>query len=149
MGKIIIFILFQIIQIAVSADFYKTLGVSSDASETEIKKAFRKLSLQYHPDKNPGNEKAAKQYVEVNRAYEVLSDAEKRQVYDLQGEDGLQNMGQTDIFGNKLSKKGPNAAANIEVTLEDLYNGAIKEYTIQKNVLCSLLTLQVLGLELF
>lgn len=64
-------------------DYYKTLGLSENASEEEIKKAYRKLAFQYHPDRNPGNTKQAEQkFKEINEAYEVLSDPHKRQQYD-------------------------------------------------------------------
>lgn len=63
-------------------DYYKVLGVSRKADEKEIKKAFRKLAQQYHPDKNQGDEEAERKFKEVNEAYTVLSDAEKRSHYD-------------------------------------------------------------------
>ncbi len=63
-------------------DYYKVLGVERKADETEIKKAFRKLAQQYHPDKNPGNAEAEQKFKEINEAYTVLSDAEKRSQYD-------------------------------------------------------------------
>ncbi|MCX6048575.1 MAG: DnaJ domain-containing protein [Chloroflexi bacterium] len=63
-------------------DYYKILGVERTADETEIKKAFRKLAQQYHPDKNPGNAEAERKFKEINEAYTVLSDAEKRVQYD-------------------------------------------------------------------
>jgi curved DNA-binding protein len=63
-------------------DYYKILGVSRNADEKEIKKAFRKLAQQYHPDKNPGNQEAERKFKEVNEAYTVLSDADKRSKYD-------------------------------------------------------------------
>src|SRR5512146_3112761 len=66
-------------------DYYKTLGVDKNADEKEIKKAFRKLARQYHPDMNPGNKDAEKQFKEINEAYEVLSDADKRAKYDQLG----------------------------------------------------------------
>jgi molecular chaperone DnaJ len=63
-------------------DYYEVLGVNKDASEAEIKKAFRKLARKYHPDVNPGNKIAEHKFKEMNEAYEVLSDAKKRQQYD-------------------------------------------------------------------
>ncbi len=66
-------------------DYYKTLGVSKNADEKEIKKAFRKLARQFHPDVNPGDKDAEKHFKELNEAYEVLSDADKRAKYDQLG----------------------------------------------------------------
>lgn len=63
-------------------DYYKTLGVAKSASQEEIKKAYRKLALKYHPDKNAGNKQAEEKFKEVSEAYEVLGDAEKRKKYD-------------------------------------------------------------------
>ncbi|HET9954434.1 MAG TPA: J domain-containing protein [Polyangiaceae bacterium] len=72
-----------------AADFYKELGVSRDASADEIKKAYRKLAAQLHPDKNPGDKKAEARFKAVNRAHQVLSDQEMRKRYDEFGEEGL------------------------------------------------------------
>ena len=63
-------------------DYYKTLGVSRSANEKEIKQAFRKLAKKYHPDANPDNPNAEARFKEINEAYEVLSDKEKRSMYD-------------------------------------------------------------------
>lgn len=70
-------------------DYYEILGVSKNASEAELKKAYRQLALKYHPDKNPNNKEAEDKFKEAAEAYEVLSDSEKRQRYDQFGHDGL------------------------------------------------------------
>ena len=74
-------------------DYYEVLGVSKSADAKEIKKAYRKLAMKYHPDKNPGNKEAEEKFKEINEAYEVLSDEEKRSTYDRFGHDGLNNQG--------------------------------------------------------
>lgn len=66
-------------------DYYSILGVTKNATDEEMKKAFRKLAVKYHPDKNPGNKEAEEKFKELNEAYEVLSDAEKRKKYDKYG----------------------------------------------------------------
>lgn len=71
-------------------DYYKLLGISRDASTDEIKKAYRKLAVKYHPDKNPGNKEAEEKFKEISHAYEVLSNPEKRQRYDQFGESAFQ-----------------------------------------------------------
>jgi molecular chaperone DnaJ len=73
-----------------SKDYYKTLGVSKSASSDEIKKAFRKLALKYHPDKNQGDNKSEDKFKEINEAYETLKDNKKRSVYDKYGSAGAQ-----------------------------------------------------------
>ena len=72
-------------------DFYQLLGVSKTASTSEIKKAYRKLAVKYHPDKNPDDPEAITKFHNINDAYEVLQDDEKRDIYDRHGEEGLKN----------------------------------------------------------
>jgi len=80
-------------------DYYKILGVPRNASQEEIKKAYRRLALKYHPDKNKGNKEAEEKFKEINEAYAVLSDPEKRRQYDMLGADGFQSrFSQEDIF---------------------------------------------------
>ena len=64
-------------------DYYEVLGISKNANESEIKKAYRKLALKYHPDKNPGNVQAEKKFKEVNEAYDCLKDEQKKAAYDV------------------------------------------------------------------
>lgn len=90
-----------------STDYYNVLGVNRDADQDTIKKAYRKLAMQYHPDKNPGDKAAEEKFKEAARAYEVLGNADKRARYDRFGEAGLGGAGGAgphfedlnDIFG--------------------------------------------------
>ena len=70
-------------------DYYKTLGVSKDASSSEIKKAYRKMAIKYHPDKNPGDKSAEEKFKEAAEAYDVLSSPDKKQRYDQFGHAGM------------------------------------------------------------
>ena len=77
-----------------AADYYKVLGVKKNASKKDLKKAYRKLALKYHPDKNLKNKaKATQKFEELSTAYEVLSDPAKRRIYDQQGPEGLKRGG--------------------------------------------------------
>ncbi len=74
-------------------DFYEFLGVSQDASQSEIKKAYRQLAMKYHPDRNPGDNEAEEKFKAAAEAYEILGDPEKRSIYDRYGIDGIRNSG--------------------------------------------------------
>ncbi|GAA5996166.1 uncharacterized protein JCM10292_007434 [Rhodotorula paludigena] len=133
-------------------DFYRVLGVSRSATEKELKKSYRKLSKQYHPDKNDSEEGRAK-FLEVSRAYEVLSDAEKRKTYDRFGEEGLKQQeggggaggDPFNIFRNAFGfggggaqqqRRGQNMLAEIEVDLKAMYEGDSMKFTINRRAIC-------------
>src|SRR5919206_608850 len=92
-------------------DYYEVLGVSRGASEAEIKSAYRKLAVRYHPDKNPGDAEAEEKFKEAAEAYGVLSDDEKRARYDQYGHRGMSGMGGFD----------PNQFADFGDILGDLF----------------------------
>lgn len=142
--------------IAIAAkSYYDILQVPRGASDEQIKRAYRKLALKYHPDKNQGNEEANKKFAEINNAYEVLSDSEKRSIYDRYGEEGLKQhaasggrgggMNIQDIFsqffgGGPMEEeekivKGDDVIVELDATLEDLYMGGSLKVWREKNVI--------------
>ena len=82
------------VQSLMSRNYYDILGVAKNATQEEIKKAYRKQALKYHPDKNSGDSKAADMFKQISEAYEVLSDEQKRKIYDQYGEEGVRSHGQ-------------------------------------------------------
>mmetsp|Transcript_35400 Transcript_35400/g.47811 ORF Transcript_35400/g.47811 Transcript_35400/m.47811 type:complete len:107 (+) Transcript_35400:118-438(+) len=102
------------------------------SSTSDLKRQFRKLSLKYHPDKNPGDEEAAERYKLINRAYEVLTDDTKREIYDGQGEEAVERYEQ----GGDQRRKGPTNKIKITVTLEELYLGKTEHISVNRNVYC-------------
>src|SRR5574342_1366756 len=80
-------------------DYYKTLGISRNATEEEIKKSYRRVAMQYHPDRNPGNRESEDKFKAASEAYEVLRDPEKRRIYDQYGIEGLKGTGFTGFRG--------------------------------------------------
>ena len=88
-------------KLSTKRDYYDVLGVDRNADEQAIKKAYRKLAMKYHPDRNPDNKEAEEKFKEVNEAYEVLSDATKRQNYDQFGHEGVNGQGGFGGFGGQ------------------------------------------------
>src|SRR5208337_4656895 len=127
-------------------DYYKILGINEAASQDDIKKAFRKLARKYHPDLNPGDKTSEEKFKELNEAYAVLGDKEKRAQYDSAGTtfeqfgggEGFRGFGGgeafdfSDIFGDILggrtesvshNARGADILAGVELTLEEAFGG--------------------------
>ncbi len=135
---------------ATKKDFYEVLGINRDASEEEIKKAYRKLAMKFHPDRNPDNPKAEDQFKEAKEAYEILSDSQKRAAYDQYGHAGVDPQAGfggaggagfgdafSDIFGDIFGQsrggggsgrsnvyRGADLRYNLEISLEDAARGS-------------------------
>jgi molecular chaperone DnaJ len=137
-------------------DYYEVLGVAKDATDKDIKKAYRKLALKYHPDKNPDDSEAETMFKEIAEANEVLSDPDKRAQYDRYGHDaprqgGFGGGGMPDMeeffrqagfggFGGRRGPRGPikgqDLRMKVNVTLEELYEGVEKKFKYKRNTSC-------------
>lgn len=141
-------------------DYYDVLGVKRDASDREIADAYRKLAMKYHPDRNPGNEDAANKFKEASEAFEVLSNPEKRSVYDRYGHTGLSGQYQPhefgdvgdifDLFGRaffeeffgdfgsrrRAPRRGQDIVCEVTLELQEAAHGATKEITFPRHKVC-------------
>ena len=145
-------------------DYYEVLGVSKTAEAAEIKKAYRKLAIRYHPDKNPDDASAENKFKEAAEAYEVLSNSDKKARYDRFGHQGVGGAGQGfgsaedifshfgDIFGNRggrgggfgdffgggspRQRQGDNLRIKLKLTLEEVANGVEKNVKIKRFDAC-------------
>lgn len=146
-------------------DYYEVLGVSKTATADEIKKAYRKKAIQYHPDKNPGDKQAEEKFKEAAEAYEVLSDPQKRQRYDqfgfagVGGAGGFSGGGMSmedifshfgDVFGDffggnpfggggqsRRVRKGSDLRVKVRLTLEEIATGTEKKIKVKKLTTCN------------
>src|SRR5688572_11848700 len=143
-------------------DFYSTLGVPKTASDDDIKKAYRKLAMTYHPDRNNGSRDAEEKFKEITEAYDVLRDPNKRAMYDRYGEAGLRGgaggyhhvdlaealsifmrdlggmAGFSDLFGGRPGQTGPRTGSDIRISLP-LRFGEV-ETGVEKTVTAKLLS---------
>ncbi|KAF2634535.1 DnaJ-domain-containing protein [Massarina eburnea CBS 473.64] len=147
-----------VLAVLCAEDYYKLLGIKKEASERDIKKAYRTLSKKFHPDKNPGDKEAEKKFVDIAEAYDVLSTEETRKIYDQYGHDGIEQhkrggsprqrhdpfdlfsrfFGGSGHFGHQSTERhGPNMEVRVAVPLRDFYNGRKTEFTVEKQAICS------------
>ena len=142
-------------------DYYELLSVAKGASLDDIKKAYRKLAMQHHPDRNPGDKAAEGKFREINEAYDILKDEQKRAAYDRYGHAAFEqgnNAGAGgfgfggfadifdemfgDIMGGGARRGGRNAARgqdlryNMEITLEEAFHGKKAKITVPSNIAC-------------
>jgi curved DNA-binding protein len=137
-----------------NTDYYKLLGVNESSTDEEIKKSYRKLAMQYHPDKNAGDQEAERKFKEIAEAYEHLSDPNKKRVYDAKRRGGPAydtffgpnmggfGMGERDwssffdsTFGQQFREsKAQDVAAEIKITLEEAFFGAKKKIGVGMNI---------------
>ncbi len=139
-------------------DYYEILGVSRDSSASELKKAFKKKVMKYHPDRNPDNPEAAQKFKEAAEAYDVLSDSQKKSAYDQFGHSGVEGMGGgpnfndiniNDIFGDifgdvfgtrsqsRRQRRGSDLQYNLELTLKEAVLGIQKKIKIPSQKECT------------
>jgi molecular chaperone DnaJ len=128
-------------------DYYKILGVERNSAPDDIKKSYRKLALQYHPDKNPNNKEAEAKFKDIAEAYDTLSNPEKRRKYDISGS-FFQSAGSnpfsryddfwSDMFTKREKfKKGQDLFVNIPITLQEMYLGAKRTIQTRKYKKCN------------
>ncbi|SLM35249.1 domain-containing protein [Lasallia pustulata] len=137
-------------------DYYKLLDIDKSASERDIKRAYRTLSKKYHPDKNPGDDTAHQKFVDIAEAYDALSNAETRRIYDQYGHDGLNQHKQGgsarqhdpfDLFSRFFGggghfghgggqRRGPDMEVRVHIPLRDFYNGHEHEFSVEKQQIC-------------
>jgi len=140
----------------VKRDYYEILDVSRNASETEIKKAYRQQAIKFHPDKNPDDKNAEEKFKEASEAYDVLKDPEKRRIYDQFGHEGLKGTGFTgfhgfddifsafgDVFGDffgggpRRGRSGNDLRLDLAVSFEEAVFGTRREVDITKHADCT------------